>query len=116
MEPMPKLKLKNACPIALKKVVASTSEKSGANKKFKPLVKSPLIIALMTITIIRINSIGINKRTMRSIPPITPAEIISMFNAIKTVCQNINLDGDEVTSLNCSSEEISGVGKAEMSM
>ena len=28
IEPIPKLKLKNACPIALKNVVASTSEKS----------------------------------------------------------------------------------------
>ena len=37
IEPIPRLKLKNACPIALKKVVASTSEKSGANKKLKPL-------------------------------------------------------------------------------
>ena len=116
MEPIPKLKLKNACPMALKKVVASTSEKSGANKKLKPLAKSPLIIALMTITIIKINNIGINKRTILSIPPITPAEIIIMFNTIKTVCQNINLDGDAVTILNCSSEETSGVGKAAISI
>ena len=112
MEPIPRLKLKKAWPMALKKVVASTSEKSGANKKFKPLAKSPLIIALITITIIKINSIGISKRTILSIPPITPAEIIIMFNAMKTVCQNINLDGDDVTKLNCSSEEISGVGDA----
>ena len=112
MEPIPKLKLKNACPMALKKVVASTSEKSGANKKLKPLAKSPLIMALTTITIIKINNIGINRRTILSIPLITPAEIIIIFNAINTECQNINLDGDEVTILNCSKEEISGVGLA----
>ena len=116
MEPIPKLKLKNACPMALKKVVASTSEKSGANKKFKPLTKSPLIIALITITIIKINSIGINNRTILSIPPMTPAEIIIMFKAIKIECQSINLDGDEVTILNCSREETSGVGKAAISI
>ena len=114
MEPMPKLRLKNACPIALKKVVASTSEKSGANKKFKPLAKSPLIMALITITIIKTNNIGINNQTILSIPPITPAEIITIFKAIKIECQNNNLDGDEVTILNCSREEISGVGKADI--
>jgi hypothetical protein len=45
-------------------------------------------------------------------PPITPAEIIIIFKAIKIECQNSSLDGDEVTILNCSREEISGVGKA----
>ena len=100
--------------MALKKVVASTSEKSGANKKLKPLAKSPLIMALTTITIIKINNIGINRRTILSIPLITPAEIIIIFNAINTECQNINLDGDEVTILNCSKEEISGVGLAAL--
>ena len=100
--------------MALKNVVASTSEKSGANKKLKPLAKSPLIMALITITIIKINNAGINKRTILSIPPITPAEIIIIFKAIKIECQNNSLDGDEVTILNCSREEISGVGKAAM--
>ena len=116
IEPIPKLKLKNACPMALKNVVASTSEKSGANKKLKPLAKSPLIIALTTITIININKAGINKRTILSMPPMTPAEIIMIFNAMKIECQNNSLDGDEVTMLNCSREGISGAGKAAMNI
>src|SRR6056300_1192788 len=116
IEPIPKLKLKNACPMALKQVVASTCEKSGANKKLKPLTKSPLIIALTTMTIIKINNAGINKRTILSIPPITPAEIIIIFKAMKIECQNNNLDGEEVTMLNCSIGDISGVGKAAIIM
>ena len=59
-------------------------------------------MALTTITIIKINNAGINKRTILSIPPITPAEIIIIFKAIKIECQNNSLDGDEVTMLNCS--------------
>jgi hypothetical protein len=49
-------------------------------------------------------------------PPMTPAEIIIIFKAMKIECQNNNLDGDEVTMLNCSREVISGVGKAAINM
>ena len=35
---------------------------------------------------------------------------------MKIECQNNNLDGEEVTMLNCSIEEISGVGKAAIIM
>ena len=116
IEPMPRLKLKNACPIALKKVVASTSEKLGENKKLKPLTKSPLIIALITIIIISRNNVGINKRTMRSMPPITPAARIAILNPIKTVCQNNNLGAEAVTRLNCSTEEMFVFGIAAIPM
>ena len=116
IEPIPRLKLKNACPIALKKVVASTSEKLGENKKLKPLIKSPLIIALITMMIIRTNNVGINKRTIRSIPPITPAARIAILNPINTVCQNNNLGAEAVTRLNCSTEEMFVFGIAAMPM
>ena len=116
IEPIPRLKLKNACPIALKKVVASTSEKLGENKKLKPLIKSPLIMALMTMIIIRTNNVGINKRTIRSMPPITPAARIAILNPIKTVCQNSNLGAEAVTRLNCSTEEMLVFGIAAIPM
>ena len=45
IEPIPKPKLKNACPIACNKVSEVTFEKSGANKNVIALLKSPLITA-----------------------------------------------------------------------
>ena len=54
-------------------------------------------MALMTIIIIRTNNVGINKRTIRSMPPITPAARIAILNPIKTVCQNSNLGAEAVT-------------------
>ena len=116
IEPMPRLKLKNACPMALKKVVASTSEKLGENKKLNPLIKSPLIMALRTMMIIRINNVGINKRTIRSMPPITPAARIAILNPMKSVCQKSNLGAEAVTKEYCSAEVMLVFGMAAMPM
>ena len=116
IEPMPRLKLKNACPMALKKVVASTSEKLGENKKLNPLIKSPLIMALITIIIIRMNNVGINKRTIRSMPPITPAARIAILNPMKSVCQKSSLGAEAVTKVNCSVEVMLVFGMAAMPM
>jgi len=44
MEPIPRLKLKKAWPMALRKVSEVTFEKSGANKKSKVFINAPLII------------------------------------------------------------------------
>ena len=41
IEPMPKLRLKNAWPIAVKKVLVVILEKSGANRKDKAFKNSP---------------------------------------------------------------------------
>ena len=106
IEPIPKLKLKNACPIALKKVAGVTSEKFGANKKLKPLAKSPFIIEFTTITIIRTNNIGINNLTILSIPETTPAPIIIMFISMNAVCQNNNFETDAVWLANFSVVDI----------
>ena len=104
IEPIPRLKLKKAWPIALKNVSDVTFEKSGANKKFNALTKAPLNIAYVTINIKRNPSIGIKIFTIRPIPFLTPAETIKKVRSIKTVCQKIRFNGDSITAPNCSEE------------
>ena len=99
---MPKLKLKNACPIACNTVSEVTLEKSGANKNVIALLKSPLIIEYITINIIKKPSMGINIFTILPIPSFTPAATIKAVRTIKMVCQKSKLIGEEITLLNSS--------------
>ena len=104
IEPIPRLKLKKAWPIALKKVCEFTWSKSGANKNSIALLKSPFIAELITIKINKNPSIGIKILTILSIPDLIPRDTMKAVRNINNECQNNKLYGELVTSLNFSAE------------
>ena len=66
--PMPKLKEKNACPIARTMTWGVIFEKSGCRKNFSPSLASGSVNDRMQKTMRIMNSIGINMLDIFSIP------------------------------------------------
>ena len=74
--PMPKLKEKNACPIARTMTWGVIFEKSGCRKNFCPSLASGSVNDHMKKTMRIMNSIGINMLDIFSIPFCTPLDMM----------------------------------------
>lgn len=74
--PMPKLKEKNACPIARTMTWGVIFEKSGCRKNFSPSLASDSVNDRMQKTMRIMNSIGINMLDIFSIPFCTPLDMM----------------------------------------
>ena len=73
--PMPKLKEKNACPIARTMTWGVIFEKSGCRKNFSPSLASGSVNDRMQKTMRIMNSIGIHMLDIFSIPFCTPLDM-----------------------------------------
>ena len=73
---MPKLKEKNACPIARTMTWGVIFEKSGCRKNFSPSLASGSVNDRMQKTMRIMNSIGINMLDIFSIPFCTPLDMM----------------------------------------
>ena len=72
----PKLKEKNACPIALRNTEGVISEKSATNKKLNPSEALGIISELIQKTMRITNSNGIIMFDIRSMPFFSPRRIM----------------------------------------
>ena len=79
--PMPKLKEKNACPIARTMTWGVIFEKSGCRKNFSPSLASGSVNDRMQKTMRIMNSIGINMLDIFSIPFCTPLDICLLYTS-----------------------------------
>ena len=73
--PIPKLKEKNACPIARTMTWGVIFEKSGCRKNFSPSLASGSVNDRIQKTMRIMNSIGINMLDIFSIPFCTPLDL-----------------------------------------
>ena len=74
--PIPKLKEKNACPIARTMTWGVIFEKSGCRKNFSPSLASGSVNERIQNTMRIMNSIGINMLDIFSIPFCTPLDMM----------------------------------------
>ena len=74
--PIPKLKEKNACPIARTMTWGVIFEKSWCRKNFRPSLASGSVNDRMQKTMRIMNSIGINMLDIFSIPFCTPLDMM----------------------------------------
>ena len=92
--PIPRLRLKKTCPIALSNIEnisekELTADRSGIMKNFKPFNAFGNFITLIAIIIINTASIGRKILLIFSIPPEIPFITIIIHIIAKVICHKI---------------------------
>ena len=83
--PIPRLRVKKACPTATMIACPVSLEKSKANRKLTPSLNPGVVAAYPTSTTSSTNSSGMRICTAFSSPPFTPRATTTMVSTIKSV-------------------------------